>query len=389
MTIIGDLFSIEERAKLQGVFSAVWGVVGLGGPLLGGFITDTIGWRWVFFLNLPFGVASMVLVWRYYHERLAKHAHILDYWGSVLLSGSVIALLLALLQGGPSYGWGSPQTLGMLAVSALLLALFVRQEIRAAEPVLPLSLFRNRVIAVSSLAIFVAGGVMFGVTSYVPLVQQGVFGGTATEAGLVLAPMSLAWVVAATVSGKLILRIGYFPVVMAGGTSLVLGAFMLLGVSAETSIMIAAVAGLVMGVGMGFTSNATVIAVQTAVDWSQRGIATASTQFFRTIGGSIAVAIMGGLLNARVAERLAAIPGAPADGRAEVLLNEAERAAYDPAVIAAMQQALSASLHEIFFIVLACAVLCFATLLFFPRGQAAELAAAAPRQEAVPKVAET
>jgi MFS family permease len=166
-----------------------------------------------------------------------------------------------------------------------------------------------------------------------------------------------------------ILRFGFYPAAMVGGASLLLGSVVLLGLSADTSIMVAVVAGLIIGLGMGFTTNATVISVQNAVDWGQRGIATALIQFFRTIGGSISVAVMGALLNSRMAARLAAMPGAPANGDADVLVNRAQRDELPPAVLDAMQHALSASLHEMFFIVFAAAALCLAAVSFFPKGR--------------------
>ena len=379
ITVIGDLFSIEERAKIQGFFSGVWGVTGIAGPAVGGLITDNIGWPWAFFINVPFGLAAMALIAVYYSEKLEKRPHVLDYWGALLLSGAIVALLIALLQGGETYGWTGVETISLFATSAILLVLFVLQENRATEPVIPLSLFRNRIILVSSLAVFVAGGVMFGVSSYVPLFEQAVFGGSATEAGLVLAPMSIAWVLSAMVSGKMIIRSGYYPAALIGGISLFLGSALLLGLTPDTTIWIAVVAGAVLGVGMGFMSNSTIIAVQNAVAWNQRGVATASTMFFRTIGGSISVALMGAILNNRLESRLAAIPDAPAGIRADTLLDAEERAALAPGVIEAVQNALGWSLHEMFFVVFAAGSLTLAIILFFPR-RAAEKAAEAEAQ---------
>jgi MFS family permease len=301
--------------------------------------------------------------------------HVLDYWGSLLLAGAVVALLLAFLHGGETYGWFGPETVAMYALSAGLLALFVVVERGASEPVLPLSLFGNRVIAVSSIAVFVAGAVAFGVTSYVPLFEQGVFGGSATEAGMVLAPMSVTWVGAAMLSGRLILRAGYFPAAMTGGVLLFLGSLLLLGLTEDTSILIAIVATSIIGAGMGFATNSTIIAVQNAVDWSQRGVATASTQFFRTIGGSISIAIMGALLNTRMAERLGGIEGVPDGDRAEALLDPAQRGELAAQVIEAMRSALAVSLQEMFLVVFIAGAACLVVIWFFPRGLVSDLSA--------------
>ena len=389
MTIIGDTFSIEQRAKMQGFFSGVWGVTALAGPLVGGIVTDQISWRWIFFVTMPLGVSTILIISRFYKEDHERRPHRLDIPGALLLAGSVVSLLLVLLQFGHRFGWAAPETLALLGLACLLMLLFVVQERRAPEPMVPLSLFGNRVIIAASLAVFLAGGLAIGVQSYVPLFEQGVNEGSATRAGLILAPMSISWIFGAMASGRMIIKFGFFPSAVTGGALLLGGAAGMLLVSAETSILIASVAGFFMGIGMGFIMNACVIAVQNAVDWEQRGIATASTQFFRSIGGSISVAIMGALLNSRMADRLADIPGAPADGKADSLLTAEDRAALPAEVLDAMQNALSASLHEVFLFVFASAALALAAAAFFPRGKLdSERIARAPRPVAARPVSD-
>jgi EmrB/QacA subfamily drug resistance transporter len=387
MTIIGDTFSIEQRAKMQGFFSGVWGVTALAGPLVGGIVTDEISWRWIFFVTMPLGVSTIILISRFYSEDHERRPHRLDIPGALLLAGSVVCLLLVMLQFGRRFGWTGPETLALLALSAALMTLFVLQERRAAEPMVPLSLFKHRVIIASSLAVFLAGGLSIGIQSYVPLFEQGVNEGSATRAGLILAPMSISWIFGAMASGRMIIRLGFFPSAVTGGCLLVGGAFGMLFVSAQTTIYIASVSGFFMGIGMGFMTNACVIAVQNTVEWEQRGIATASTQFFRSIGGSIAVAMMGALLNGRMADRLADIPGVPPGETADALLTAEDRAALPAEVLAAMQNALSASLHEVFFIVMAAAALALAAATFFPRGKLdSERIVRAPRVTGPPRV---
>ncbi len=373
MTIIGDLFSIEQRARIQGLFSSVWGAASVTGPALGGLITDNASWRWVFYVNLPLGLLAIVLLGLYYRERTEKREHSLDYWGTVLLSGAIVSLLMALLHGVKTYGWTGQETLALFAMAAVLLAAFVWQEGRAKEPAVPLWLFRNRVIAVSSLAGFVGGGLMFGVSSYVPLFSQGVFGGTAIDAGLVVAPMSIGWPVGSTLAGRMILRVGYYPVALLGAAFLSAGPMVLLVLSADSSVVVAMAAVLLIGLGMGFTSTSFIISVQNAVEWGQRGIATASTQFMRTIGGSINVAIMGAILNSRLAGRVSDIPGAPARGGADTLLNPQTRDSLAPGVLDAMQRALASSLHEVYFLIVAVGLLSLGIVLFFPRGRIHEM----------------
>jgi EmrB/QacA subfamily drug resistance transporter len=383
MTVIGDMFSIEERARIQGLTSTVWGITSLAGPALGGVITEGVSWRWIFYINLPLGLATIVLISRFYREqRQVKQSHVIDYWGTILLSGAVIALLLGLLQGVVHYGWLGSPTLGLFGVSALLLALFLLQESKAAEPVLPLWLFRNKVIAVASLIGFVTGGLMIGVNSYVPLYAQGVHGGTAIDAGLIVLPMSVAWPAGSVLGGRMMVRSGYYTAAMLGAVVLVIGTSCLLLLSRDASVAVALVSMAIIGMGMGLTMPSMVISVQNAVEWRHRGIATASTQFFRTIGGAIGVAIMGAILTSAMASRLAQIPGVPEGARADNLLTPGERAKLPAEVLDAMQRALAGSLHEIFYVVVLAAVAAFAIVLFFPRGRAQDMAKASPNEDA-------
>src|SRR5947209_14569116 len=208
LTIIGDIFSLEERAKVQGLFSGVWGLSSIIGPALGGVIVDHFSWRWVFYINVPFGVLSGLLLAIYLKEQVERKKQQLDYLGTLTLTGAIVALLFALLQGGVSWSWLSVQSIGLFVAFIVLMVLFLRQEQRFPEPILPLTLFNNRIIAISSLGGVVLGILMFGITSYVPLFVQGVKGGTATSAGISLGPLLLAWPIAAAFSGRMVIQIG-------------------------------------------------------------------------------------------------------------------------------------------------------------------------------------
>jgi EmrB/QacA subfamily drug resistance transporter len=389
MTIIGDVFSIEQRARIQGLFSSVWGITSLSGPAIGGLLADGLSWRWVFFINLPIGIIAMVFIWLFFKERAEKQEHVIDYWGTVLLSGSVVALLLGLLEGGPSYGWISAETLTLFGVSGLLLAAFLMQESRAREPVLPLWLFRNKVIVMSCSTIAVCGGLMFGVSSYVPLFAQGVYGGTAFDAGLIVLPMSFSWPLASVIGGRVILRFGYYAAAITGGIFLVIGTSILLTLSRDAPNEMAMLSALVVGFGMGFMTSALIISLQNAVEWRFRGVATASFQFFRTIGGAVSVAIMGALLNTNLTGRYAEVPGVPAGADSQTLLNAQARADLPAEVLDGMQRALASTLHEVYFVVFGAAVIALGLALMFPRGSADSLAvstapAATPREEPTP-----
>jgi EmrB/QacA subfamily drug resistance transporter len=373
VTIIGDLFSIEQRARLQGLFSGVWGVAGVVGPALGGLITDSIGWRWVFYINLPFGLLAAVLVGVLLRERVEHHRRPIDYLGSATLTAGVTALLLGLLQGGEAWAWGSPESLATFGAAGLLLAVFLWAETRAPEPVLPLSLFRNRVIAVASIAGALSGAAMFGVTSFVPLFVQGVRGGSATEAGLVLVPLSLAWPAGSIISGRMIVRYGYRPATLIGGVCLALGGGLLATVGEGVTWPLLIAVLVLIGLGLGFTSSTFIIAVQNAVPWSQRGIATATSQFFRTIGGSIGVAILGAVLAASWATAVAARGAGSFEQSA--LLDPVRRLEAPADILAAMQSALAVALENVFMLTAVFAALVLLAVLFFPKGSAEELAA--------------
>ena len=373
MTIIGDIFTIEQRAKIQGLFSSVWGLTSLAGPALGGLITKGVSWRWVFFINIPVGLIAIVLIWRFFKEQPEKQEHSLDYYGTILLSGAVVSLLLGLLHGVEHSGWTGSETLAFWGVAAILFAIFLWQERRALEPVLPLWLFKNKVIVVGCIGTFVGGGLMFGISSYVPLFAQGVFGGDALDAGLIVLPMSVSWPIASIIGGRVILRFGYYAAMRIGSVFLIAGAAALLPLNRDSSEALAMFAALLIGFGMGFMTSAYVISVQNAVEWRYRGVATASMQFMRTIGGSISVAIMGAILNSQLATRFADVQGIPAGASEATLLNVDERAGLAPDVLEAMQRALAASLHDIYIFVVGIAVVAFAVVLFFPRGRAEEL----------------
>jgi EmrB/QacA subfamily drug resistance transporter len=378
ITVVGDNFPMEQRARIQGFFSGVWGVSSLLGPLVGGLITEGVSWRWIFLINIPIGLVGIAILASVYHERLQKRSHVIDSWGTLLLTGALVSFLVALLQGVKEWGWLGGPTLSLFAVAAFLMTLFILQERRVSEPVIALSLFGNKVIAIASLGTFMGGAMMFGFTSYVPLFIQGVRGDSALQSGLILLPMSFLWTVGSIISGRTIMKVGYYPSLIVGGVLLVSGAVTLLFLNRDTSLAVAALAGTFAGLGMGFTMPALVISVQNSVDWGQRGIATALTQFFRTIGGSISVAIMGAILASRVSDGLVNVQGVPEGFSGDQLLNAGQRARLDPAVLEATRGILASSLHDIYFLVLFCACIAFGVILFFPRGKAHELAAGAP-----------
>ena len=378
LTIIGDIFALKERARVQGLFSGVWGLSSIVGPALGGLIVDHFSWRWVFYINIPFGLLSALLLIIFFNEHVERKKRSLDYIGTLTLTSGVVALLFALLQGGTTWAWNSLPSVGLFALAAVLIALFIFQERRAPEPILPLTLFQNRIIAISSIGGVILGVILFGVSTYVPLFVQGVKGGTATSAGIALGPMLVAWPLASTFSGKIILRYGYRFTAVLGASLAALGVCLVTLFNANTGLPFVVAAMVVIGLGLGFMSTAFVLAVQNAVPWNLRGVATATTQFTRTMGGSVGVAVMGSILNAQMALRFmpvfARYPGVVARlpksiAPSNVLLTPDVRGTLPLDFLHQLQAALAQSLFWVFALMLVLAVIGLATMFLLPGGR--------------------
>lgn len=374
ITIVGDIFSLEERGRMQGLFGAAWAVAGLVGPMAGGVIVHYLSWHWIFFINIPFGIAAAILLVIALHEPIEKKPHILDIAGASLLTACVTALLFA------TTGASLLITLGGLAASAVLFLIFASVEKKAPEPVLPFTIFKKPVIAVSSVAGALIGGAMFATMTYVPLFVQGVLGGSPTDAGSAVTPMVIGWPVASAISGRLIMRMGYRPLIR-GGLGLTAAASIVLAIFANRtgSLWLPRVATLFFGVGLGLANTALLIAVQTSVDWAQRGIVTASTMFVRTIGGALAIGVTGGVLRMALARDSSIPPDA-----ASQLLGPERGQHLDPEVVRHLGAALESGVGIIFWISCAIACAAFLSSLLFPRVSLKEGAevAAAPSPEA-------
>jgi EmrB/QacA subfamily drug resistance transporter len=304
MTIVGDIYTMEERAKVQGYIASVWAVSSVVGPTLGGVFADYASWRWIFFVNVPIALVAAWMLQRRFHEDVERRPHRIDYAGSLLLAGAGVTLLLALLEGGVRWSWSSGTSVLLFALAAALLVGFVLVERRAAEPVLPLWVFRHRVLVVAMLSSLVVGVLLMGLSSYVPLYAQGVLGHGAVVAGLALAAMTLGWPLAASNAGRLYLGIGFRSTMLLGGIVAAVGAALLLTVGPDSSILHLAVPCFVMGLGFGLVASPSVVAAQSSVTWQTRGVATGATMFARSIGSAVGVAVFGAIANAVVASRV-------------------------------------------------------------------------------------
>ncbi len=346
LTLLGDLFSLEERAKIQGLFSAVWGVSSVAGPLLGGYLTDQLSWRWVFYVTVPFSmVASWVLV-RFVHETVKRdHPQPIDWPGASLLAGGSTLLLLAIL------GGSSTSTLrasAFLVVAVAMFAIFVVVERRAEDPILPPDLFKQRTIAAAIAGSFLIGALMFAIDTYVPLYVQGVLGGKATEAGAVITSLFLAWAISVAVAAKVVIRFGFRTTAMVGMSLITLG---MVGLAVGAmypawSVRIFQVSLAVTGVGFGPASLSCILNVQNEVDWNRRGVATGSLQYFRTLGGAVGVGALGATLAFEFGRRLAASHAGSIDIVAALRPETHDR--LTPDQLALVQAALGHTLRDVF-----------------------------------------
>jgi EmrB/QacA subfamily drug resistance transporter len=300
--IVGDLFAPADRGKYAGLLSGVFGISSIIGPTLGGFLTDTLSWHWVFFVNVPLGILVIILfIFFFPHLRPDIKRPKIDYLGISVLTFAVVSLMLAFSWAGVDYQWTSPVIIGMFIFSAAMLLLFIRVERRSEEPVIPLWIFKYRIVSISSIAVLLLGFGMFASIIFVPLFFQGVLGTTATASGTFLTPMMLGVVIGALISGQLLSRVGghYRVQGLVGISVMAVGLFLLSRMTVDTTYWTAVINIVITGFGLGITMPVFLIAVQNTVPHSVLGIATSTNTFFRTVGGAIGLAIVGSVMNGK------------------------------------------------------------------------------------------
>ncbi|MGH2541855.1 MAG: MFS transporter, partial [Ardenticatenaceae bacterium] len=339
--------------------------------------------RWVFYLNIPFGILAAILIALALEEPVEERdSGRVDFIGAVLLTGGVLSLLYALLQGGTAYAWSDPLILGLFALALASLLAFIWVERRIESPLIPLTLFSDRLFATASIHGFVAGLALFGVASYVPLFVQGVLGTSATRAGASLTPMVLGWVSGSVVAGYILLRAGPRLIVIVGTITMVSGALVLTALRVGSPQAMVLLSMLLMGLGMGLTITSYLVSVQNRVARRRLGVATSSLQFIRQIGGTIGVSLMGAVLAARFSAGLATLPGGTTLDP-QTLLDRSAALSLPPAVESAFQRLLADALYPAFLIALIAALVGLAIAFFTPRGSTRQLVATGEREEPV------
>ncbi len=354
MAVIADVIPPRERGRYVGLFGGVFAVSSILGPLLGGWFVDTLTWRWIFYINVPLGIAALIVIAAVLHIPQHKINHSVDYLGAVLLVAGVVLGLLLTEWGGHQFEWLSPQIIGMAIASITLIALFIWRQIKVPEPLVPMSLFKNRVFGISNVIGFLVGLAMFGAIIYLPIYLQIVQGSSPTTAGLQMIPMMAGLLALSIISGRVISRTGRYKVFPIIGMILsTIGMFMLSRIQVETPYWNIAIAMVILGAGLGCVMQVLVIAVQNAVKPNEIGVATSGATFFRSIGGTFGTAIFGAIMTSRLASNIEAALPPDMSGHVDVsaMTNAMSTMAQLPATIKAIVlEAFSNSIGVVFFV---------------------------------------
>ncbi len=364
-TIVGDIYTKEERAKVQGYLASVWGISAVSGPALGGLLVEFVSWRWVFWMNVPLGVISIIMLFLFLHEKVEKKKPNIDYIGTVLFLMSISSFMYLLVEAGKT-----DFMIPLLIVGMISLFFFVFHEQRTAVPMMPFHLWKMRPILIANLVSLTTGIMLIGISTFLPMYVQSVMGKSATIAGFTLTAMSIGWPIASSLSGRLLLFAGYRTTTLIGGAALLTGGLMFASMDPSYGPWWAAASSFVTGIGMGLTSTAFIVSIQDAVDWHERGAATASNMFMRNIGNTIGAALLGGILNIRLTAYLQNNPDASDDLTVDSineLLGEGVQMSESARFI--LSEGLTTSLHVVYWIVFLFAVVSFMLLLFLKKGE--------------------
>ncbi|MCP3761842.1 MFS transporter [Domibacillus sp. A3M-37] len=363
-TIVGDIYKKEERAKVQGYLASVWGISAVSGPALGGLLVEYVSWRWVFWINVPIGIISIFMLLFFLHEKIEKKKPDIDYIGTFLFLAGISSLMYLLVE-----QVETTYTVLLLIVGVLSVVFFTIHERRTQSPMVPFHLWKVRPILIANLVSLTTGIMLIGISTFLPTYVQGVMGENATVAGFTLTAMSIGWPIASSLSGRLLNSIGYRTTTLIGGGALLAGGLMFTVMNPDFGPWWAAASSFVTGVGMGLTSTAFIVSIQNSVGWHERGAATASNMFMRNIGNTIGAALLGGVLNSRLAAYLAEREGA--EGLTINSVNEllGEQTDMSESTRLILSEGLISSLHAVYLVVFFFAAVSFALLLFLKKGE--------------------
>ncbi len=385
-TIIGDIYSLEERAKVQGYLSSVWGIAAIIGPAIGGIIVENFSWGWVFFINIPIGLICILIIYLYFHEdkkklnvisdniiikeenkaqALSPKSNKIDYAGSILLIAAISFLLIPLLEAGTRWNITDVRFIGMIFLSILLFIIFKIVENHAENPIIPFSLLKSSVIFFPNITSMIVGIATLAVASIIPMFAQGVFGTTAIVAGFLLASMSIGWPLASSQSGKLILKTGFRFTAILGAIILSAGTLLMLLVNQNSGYLEIIIFIFIIGVGLGLSSTASIVVVQHAVPWSKRGVATSSNAFLRMLGSTFGATFFGWMLNYHIKLNLP-VSQKNAD-IIKILIDPIQRVKYSSSFILELKNILANAVHNVYFYLAVIVLLGIAAAYFIPK----------------------
>jgi EmrB/QacA subfamily drug resistance transporter len=371
-TVAGDLYTVEERARIQGWLSSVWGISAVIGPAVGGLFSEYISWRWIFYINIPLGAAALFMIVRFLHEDVVRKKHRIDYGGAALLATAAGLFIFGLLQGGVHWAWTSAAGIGVFVGAVVALVAFALRERRAAEPMLPPWIVQRRVLVGANLASATLGLLSIGLTTFLPTYAQGVLGVGAVAAGFILAVMSITWPLSSALSGRLYLRIGFRDTALIGMGIALCAALFFVALPRSVPAWTPAIGSLIMGAGLGLMATPLIVGVQSVVEWERRGVVTGANLFARQLGQSVGAALYGSVANAALAAWFHHAPATVArelpqsvNAANSVLGNSGST--LDAAAIDYVRQGLYVATHRVFVGLAIIAVAGIAILLLTPR----------------------
>ncbi|AST94300.1 MULTISPECIES: MDR family MFS transporter [Sutcliffiella] len=368
-TIVGDMYTKEERAKIQGYLSSVWGISAVLGPAIGGLLVQFVSWRYVFWINVPLGLLAILVISLYLHEGIEKKKPSIDYKGAFLLFVSISSLMFVLVEGGVHWAWNSMVIITCIFIFAITFLLFIIQETKAVDPMMPFNIWKERPILIANVTSLTTGVMLIGISSFLPAFVQGVMEKPPIIAGFTLTTMSIGWPIAATIAGRILLKVGFRTTSIIGGIALIAGSIIFMTLNPEDGPLWAAFGSFMIGVGMGFSTTAFIVSIQSNVEWKQRGAATAANMFMRTLGSTVGAALLGGILNSKLQKHFqeSGMADQLTVDSTTALMDEQSRQQLTDATKMVLQEGLTTSLNTVYFVVSLFAVVSFVLIILLPK----------------------